>query len=82
MNLEELVIKRYTDNTKIKEGYYLRIRETNGTKNIKVYYGGIKVFDVVQGKLIVNTSILFQTLKTCLKMINLLINMKRSQLMY
>lgn len=67
MNLEELVIKRYTDNTKIKEGYYLRIRETNGTKDIKVYYGGIKIFDVVQGKLIVNTSIFIPNSKNVFK---------------
>lgn len=47
MKLKELFLKRYLSEEKIKKGYFLRIRKTEGNKiNIKVYYLGFKFFDL------------------------------------
>lgn len=57
MSLEQDLIKRYTSSKKIKEGYYLRIRKENGKINIKIYYHGIKMMELSNGNLIINTAI-------------------------
>lgn len=40
-NLEKMLKERYNCEEKIKEGFYLRIRENE----IKVYYNGVKAFE-------------------------------------
>ncbi len=57
MSLEQDFIKRYTSSEKIKEGYYLRVRKEKKTTNIKVYYKGIKMMELANGKFTINTAI-------------------------
>lgn len=75
MDLENIVLKRYSENDKIEAGYYLRIREKTTGKNkvskeIKVYYGGIKVFDVVENAIKINSSIFIPNSKNSFKQSN------------
>ena len=57
MILEQEIMKRYTSNDKIHEGYYLRVRKEKGKINIKVYYHGIKMMELYKGNLTINTAV-------------------------
>ena len=63
MSYEEL-IKRYNDEEKIKDGYYLRIREEQGIKELNIYYLGFEIFKLNKyGMIIVNAKIFLPNTK-------------------